>query len=492
MQKSDFRTYKANDYDLRRAHILVKFSRGFYFGWLRTLAFIVLDTITISLGWISAQWIVTNFETFKTVRSFQLVSKNADQPSFLLPILLITMGIVASAHLYGERLQRRRYVKLVRCLALAQAILLVMAFFYHPGLFISRSTFLLAWFFTTSFVLCGRLLGEAIITTLRHKGKVSRKIALIGCPKDIRRIKWVLRLTSNKEFKVVDCLDWSLPESHKFWRQTKEKWYRQGVGEVFICSWQSVDNWMELYWGIKSMGMNLRIVPIELEIPSQRSHIEMIGGMPTIRFSPPALVGSDFWTKRIFDIVVATLILCFGFPIYLFIAILIKLDSPGPIFFKQTRIGLKGKKFQVWKFRTMVVNAEQLMKELEAKNEIKGGVLFKMKDDPRITNVGKFLRRYSLDELPQLINVLIGDMSLVGPRPLPIRDVKGFAKHHFLRHNVTPGITGLWQISGRSDIKDFEEAFKLDLDYINNWSLNMDFRILLKTVKVVLRKEGAY
>ena len=140
----------------------------------------------------------------------------------------------------------------------------------------------------------------------------------------------------------------------------------------------------------------------------------------------------------------------------------------------------------------MVPNADKFQKELEAKNESKDGILFKIKDDPRITRVGKFLRQYSLDELPQLFNVINGDMSLVGPRPLPLRDVEKFAQHHYIRQEVLPGITGLWQISGRSEIMDFEEAYKLDLEYITNWSLWLDLRILFVTVSVVLQKSGAY
>jgi lipopolysaccharide/colanic/teichoic acid biosynthesis glycosyltransferase len=139
----------------------------------------------------------------------------------------------------------------------------------------------------------------------------------------------------------------------------------------------------------------------------------------------------------------------------------------------------------------MVANASQLQKELEAKNEVKGGVLFKMQNDPRITRVGKFLRRYSLDELPQLINVLREEMSIVGPRPLPVRDVERFSENHFLRHEILPGITGLWQVSGRSNV-DSEEVFYLDLAYIQHWSLALDIKILLQTIKVVLTKEGAY
>ena len=140
----------------------------------------------------------------------------------------------------------------------------------------------------------------------------------------------------------------------------------------------------------------------------------------------------------------------------------------------------------------MVTNAEKLQANLEAKNEIKDGVLFKMKDDPRITKIGKFLRLYSLDELPQLFNVLLGDMSLVGPRPLPVRDVEKFQTPHFIRQEVLPGITGLWQVSGRSDIEKFEDAVKLDISYIENWSILLDLRILLQTVRVVLQKTGAY
>jgi lipopolysaccharide/colanic/teichoic acid biosynthesis glycosyltransferase len=140
----------------------------------------------------------------------------------------------------------------------------------------------------------------------------------------------------------------------------------------------------------------------------------------------------------------------------------------------------------------MYINADQLQKELEARNEMQDGVLFKMKDDPRITKVGKFLRRSSLDELPQLFNVLLGEMSLVGPRPLPIRDVQKFSEHHFIRQEVLPGITGLWQVSGRSNITSFEEVVRLDTFYIENWSIWLDMQILVRTALVLLQKKGAY
>lgn len=476
----------------QRAPNSLNFGRGTIVGWFRSLVFVLLDTILVALSWKAAQHIVLNIRWFQSVQDFQLLGETLEQPGFLLPILLITIATLASAGLYHQRESRRRFAHLVKSLTVAQGILLVLAYLEDPGLIISRSTFVLAWIFNILLVVTGRLIAEAIITNLRQKGTISRPIYLIGAPRDRLVAQIALKLVSNREFKIVGQLDLSNRQTRDRWADIVQEIAKQGVGEVFVCSWQSIEDPMALYWSLKTAGIHLRILPIGLEVPHQSPKIEMIGGLLTIQFQPPALVGSDFWTKRIFDLVVATSLMIVLSPILITIAILIKLDSPGPVFFKQTRMGLRGRHIKVWKFRTMVTNADQLLRELEAKNEIKGGVLFKMKNDPRITKVGRVLRRYSLDELPQLINVLIGEMSLVGPRPLPLRDIEGFASHHYVRHNVLPGITGLWQVSGRSDIKDFEYAFRLDMAYIQNWSLALDFQILIKTVQVVLGSKGAY
>jgi exopolysaccharide biosynthesis polyprenyl glycosylphosphotransferase len=249
---------------------------------------------------------------------------------------------------------------------------------------------------------------------------------------------------------------------------------------------------MYLYWVLRNAGITLYFLSIGLEPLFRESEFSTVGGVPCIRFAPPAISGIDFKLKRMVDFCFAVLLILLASPIYLTIALLIKLDSPGPIFYRQTRIGLHNRPFKVWKFRTMVQNAAELQKQLEAQNQTKDGILFKIKDDPRITRVGRFLRQYSLDELPQVFNVLVGEMSFVGPRPLPSRDVEKFSTHHFIRHEVLPGITGLWQVSGRSDIDNFEDVLRLDIRYIENWSLWMDLRIVLKTVQVMLRKAGAY
>lgn len=199
----------------------------------------------------------------------------------------------------------------------------------------------------------------------------------------------------------------------------------------------------------------------------------------------------SFAIKRILDLVISGSILIIVALPMLLVMVLIKLDSPGSIFFKQTRIGLQGKPFKLIKLRTMVANAPSLQMSLEQSNEVEGGVLFKIKQDPRITRSGKFLRRYSIDEIPQLLNVIKGDMSLVGPRPLTLRDISKLPENEQMRHAVLPGITGLWQVSGRSETSS-SSLGKCDRFYIQRWSLLLDFSILLKTVVVVFTCRGAY
>ena len=173
-----------------------------------------------------------------------------------------------------------------------------------------------------------------------------------------------------------------------------------------------------------------------------------------------------------------------------FVALAIHLDSPGPIFFAQTRIGKNGRRFKIYKFRSMYIDAEERKKELEAQNEM-SGLMFKMENDPRITKVGKFIRKTSIDELPQFLNIVKGDMSLVGTRPPTEDEFEQYNSHYRRRISMTPGLTGLWQISGRSDISNFDEVVKLDLEYIDNWSIGLDIKILFKTVGAVLKGRGS-
>jgi lipopolysaccharide/colanic/teichoic acid biosynthesis glycosyltransferase len=194
--------------------------------------------------------------------------------------------------------------------------------------------------------------------------------------------------------------------------------------------------------------------------------------------------------KRAFDLVVAGIILIVGTPLWVAIALSIKLTSKGPVFYADPRIGLAEREFEMRKFRTMTADAAEQQRALERANEA-SGALFKIRDDPRVTRVGRLLRRYSLDELPNLLNVLRGEMSLVGPRPLPLRDYALLDEWHRRRYNVLPGITGLWQVAGRSDLT-FDDLVRLDFYYLENWSIWLDISILVKTPLAVLARRGAY
>ena len=221
-----------------------------------------------------------------------------------------------------------------------------------------------------------------------------------------------------------------------------------------------------------------------------RSVSEQLGGIPLLSHYTGAMNGWPLLIKRLLDFTLAIILLFLLLPLFLLIPLLIKITSTGPVFFVQERVGLSKRRFRLYKFRTMVSDAEKMQSELEQFNEVSGPV-FKINDDPRITKVGKLLRKTSLDELPQLFNVLRGDMSLVGPRPLPERDYNGFDHDwHRRRFSVRPGITCLWQIGGRNGIP-FDRWMELDMEYIDNWSLWMDLKILLGTIPAVLKGSGA-
>jgi len=239
----------------------------------------------------------------------------------------------------------------------------------------------------------------------------------------------------------------------------------------------------------EEQGIVLRFFNV-FELKSSRSRAEEFEGRPFITHYTGSPEGWPFVVKRVLDITVSVIALIVLSPVLGMAAILIKLSSPGPILFRQNRLGLNKRRFNVFKFRTMVLDAEKRMKEVEHLNEVSGPV-FKIKNDPRITPLGRFLRKTSIDELPQFLNVLKGDMSLVGPRPLPVRDYEGFSEDwQRRRFSVRPGITCLWQINGRSSIP-FEKWMELDLQYIDGWSLWLDLEILAKTIPAVLRGSGA-
>ena len=252
----------------------------------------------------------------------------------------------------------------------------------------------------------------------------------------------------------------------------------------------SEDELWELVEEAHRFGVRVKIAPRTTELLLQRAEYIPGEGTPLFELRPPAFAGWQWGVKRSFDVAVSTLVIVIGSPLWAAIACAIKLSSPGPVFYRDQRIGLGDRPFGMMKFRTMYADAAERQAALETANEA-SGPLFKIKDDPRVTRVGGFLRRFSLDELPQVLNVLWGEMSLVGPRPLPIRDYEQLQEWHRKRYLVLPGMTGLWQVSGRIDLS-FDDLVRLDFYYIENWSIWLDISILAKTLPAVLARRGAY
>lgn len=239
--------------------------------------------------------------------------------------------------------------------------------------------------------------------------------------------------------------------------------------------------------------VRVEVVPRMYEVMGSRSYVHDLGGIPLVSLSPARLSRSSRFVKRSFDLVVASLVLLASAPFFALAAWRIKAGSPGPVFFRQERMGAGGRRFQIYKFRTMDLDADRRKADVAHLNKHTedGPSMFKIADDPRITRFGNFLRAWSLDELPQLLNVLRGEMSLVGPRPLILDEDENILGSHRRRLNLTPGLTGLWQVLGRSDIP-FAEMVTLDYVYVTNWSLWGDIKLLTRTVPAILSKRGAY
>lgn len=266
-----------------------------------------------------------------------------------------------------------------------------------------------------------------------------------------------------------------------------------GAQEVYIADVLSRDSEMlhGMSLAIESLGMELALSVSLADISGHRLYLRNTTEQPVLLASLPQYTNSAYAVKRVLDIVCSALALIVFSPLLLGVAIAIKLDDGGPVFFSQTRIGLHGRPFKMYKFRSMVTNAEELKKKLAEENGQSDRFIFKMKDDPRITKIGHFIRKTSLDEFPQFFNVLKGDMSLVGPRPALPEEVARYGSLYSARLLVKPGITGPWQVSGRSDLSQ-EQSEYLDVSYIENWSITGDLAILAKTVLVVFRGTGSY
>jgi exopolysaccharide biosynthesis polyprenyl glycosylphosphotransferase len=363
--------------------------------------------------------------------------------------------------------------------------------YVFPERYNSRTLYIVFAIISYLMISAEKLLLMAMFTYLRRNNRNTTPILVFGRG----RLAAVInkRINSHPEWglRVVGKLDISLtPQS--FENVLKNSY----VEEVFFCIPRSLSRQnfaIDPYLRIcEEMGRSARVF-LNLSMATHFAKWEYHRFMdhPTFISHTVELDPDQLLFKRIFDFAGALIGCAVLVPAYFFLAILIKISSPGPVFFEQVRVGRNGKRFVIYKFRSMYIDAEKRRKELESQNELKGAV-FKMKNDPRITPLGKIIRKLSLDELPQFINVLKGEMSLVGTRPPTPDEVQAYEKWHHRRISIKPGITGLWQVSGRNKIEDFDEIVRLDLKYIDSWSIWQDIRIIFKTIVVVFSRNSAY
>lgn len=450
--------------------------------WRYGGVFLLSDTLALAIAWQLARYL-NHF--YSPLPASWVWWSWLGIPSLFWVFSIFSLALLAAGGLYHSRSLSQDYSRCAQLVSLVYLLSLVLSYFYDPKFDLPRSLFFTAWGGSVVNVVGLRLLWTLIIRQFDYDTPQIR-IFLIAPGTRLRHLAAFLK--KRPHYQIVGAALASTAHS----RATIQAIRRSGAQEVLAQDLPQSRLASTLFWQLRRQGVVLRLVPSSKEMLYRRGIPEIFAGLPTLRLELPLLLGWDYRLKRWLDVICASLGLLAISPLFIAVIVAIKITSPGPVFFRQERIGLHGRPFQMWKFRTMVINAEKLQAELEKHNENQDGIMFKMKHDPRITPIGNFLRRTSIDELPQLFNVVLGHMSLVGPRPLPLRDVQRFEEWHHIRHQVVPGITGLWQISGRSDITTFDEAIRLDLYYIDNWSLNLDMDILLETVRIVMFGKGAY
>jgi exopolysaccharide biosynthesis polyprenyl glycosylphosphotransferase len=355
-------------------------------------------------------------------------------------------------------------------------------------------------------LLLGRSLCRRVLARQRRRGKALISVLAVGDPRAVRSLVQCLTRDVSYGYSVIGvCLTGRgtggtidipgagplpvLGDENDVERAILET----NVDTVALTATEHLgpEGIRELSWQLDKLGVDLVVSPGVVDVAGPRLTMQPVSGLPLIHVEKPQYSGTKRLQKRSFDICVSLVVLAGALPVMLLSAIAIKLSSRGPMFYRSERIGLDGKPFQMMKFRTMVDGADAQVQELEELNESAGGVLFKIRQDPRVTRVGRMLRRYSIDELPQFFNVLRRDMSVVGPRPPLRREVDTYDYQVRRRLLVLPGITGLWQVSGRSDLS-WEDSVRLDLSYVENWSIANDLLIAAKTVRTVFAGTGAY
>jgi exopolysaccharide biosynthesis polyprenyl glycosylphosphotransferase len=455
---------------------------------VRVTTLVGLDVVGVFL----AIW--TALEVKAAIRDKSNLTLSFHQALDVAPLAcLVTILLFARSRLYGPRAIRPGFSRVIGSLFQVMIVSLIYGV-VEGGHFSSYYIFYGSLFFALIYVSAFRWGFEQASGVLLRAAGYRRRAVLVGSGPHIQEVAAALGGGKHPEVEPVGFVSLSpLPENglKDLGPLDRLDRYFGQIDEVLIADPDFPQSEaVELVDRCHRHGVRVRVAPSTMEILMDR--VEFVPGqtLPLFELKPPVFEGMDWFIKRMFDIAGSLLLTILFAPGMLLIALAVKLTSRGPVIYRSMRPGIAGEPFPCLKFRTMYEDAEHRQLELEERNEM-GGAIFKIRRDPRVTPVGQFLRRWSLDELPQLFNVLRGDMSLVGPRPLPQRDFDRLEDWHRKRYLVLPGITGLWQVSGRSEL-DFDELVRLDFLYLENWSVFLDLSIMLKTIPAVVRAKGAW
>ena len=462
---------------------------------------VITDAVLINIALGIAYWLRYDLQWFRSVDPANNVPYSVYLPMAALMTVMVLLSswregaynLRPTRSLFGE------WYAVINATTTGIALLVVLVFFYRR-LFYSRIIFIYAGILIIILLGLSRLVRRLVLARMRQAGKGVDRVLIVGAGEVGRTVMRNVIAQPELAYRVIGFLDDDPLKANTNIGPIRalgtvdnlpQVLSEEAIDQVVITlPWQYHRKIIRLVTESERAGVRARVVPDLFQLSLGGVDVEDLNGIPLISVKQSSLTGLNQVIKRIFDLSLTIPAIVVLSPFALLIAIAIKLDSPGPVLFRQTRVGRNGETFTFLKFRSMRVNAEAELEALRAQNEA-DGPLFKIKDDPRRTGVGRFLRQTSLDELPQLINVLRGEMSLVGPRPPIPEEVAQYQLWHRKRLEIQPGLTGLWQVSGRSDLT-FDEMVMLDIYYGENWSLSSDFQILLRTVPQLIFGDGAY
>ncbi len=467
--------------------------------WLAVLKSAV-DAVLIVLAFVIAYWLRYQLQWFIAVEPSFYVSLSVYVPSILLitGILVFVLWFEGAYRPTRGRRWLDEFYTVLRATLIGVASAIVIVFLATPGYY-SRLIFGYTGVMILLLLGIARSVEAGIRTHLRKRGIGVVRVLVVGAGEMARSFMRTVVACPELGYEIIGFVDDDPHKTREIGRfaalgktaDVAAVLAAQPVDQVVITlPWSAYQTIVRVARQSHQAGVHVRIVPDLFQMALSRVVIENVNGIPLLGWQEPTLHAWQTLTKRTLDVVISVVGLIVLLPLFAAVALAIRIDSPGPIVFRQQRVGRGGKLFTILKFRSMCADAEARVDELRDLNEA-SGPLFKMRNDPRLTHVGRVLRRTSIDELPQLWNVLKGDMSLIGPRPPLPSEVKEYAPWHMRRLDVHPGITGLWQVSGRSDLT-FDEMALLDIYYIENWSPLLDLRIVLKTVPTLFMGPGAY